>query len=31
MEKIQEMLEQKFKSYEENINSYLAASDELNR
>ena len=29
MEKIEEMLEQKFKSYEENIKSYLAANNEL--
>ena len=29
MEKIEEMLEQKFKSYEENIKSYLAANSEL--
>ena len=28
MEKIEEMLEQKFKSYEKNIKSYLAASNE---
>ena len=29
MEKIEEMLEQKFKSYEENIKSYLAVNNEL--
>ena len=29
MEKIEEMLEQMFKSYEENIKSYLAANNEL--
>ena len=29
IEKIEEMLEQKFKSYEENIKSYLAANNEL--
>ena len=29
MEKIEEMLEQKFKSYEENIKSYLPANNEL--
>ena len=29
MEKIEEMLEQKFKSYEENIKSYLASNSEL--
>ena len=29
MEKIEEMLEQKFESYEENIKSYLAANNEL--
>ena len=29
MEKIEEMLQQKFKSYEENIKSYLAANNEL--
>ena len=29
MEKIEEMLEQKFKSYEENIKSYLAGNNEL--
>ena len=29
MEKIEEMLEQKFKSYKENIKSYLAANNEL--
>ena len=29
MEKIEEVLEQKFKSYEGNINSYLAANNEL--
>ena len=31
MKKIEEMLEQKFKSYEENISSYLAANDGLLR
>ena len=29
MEKFEEILEQKFKSYEENIKSYLAANNEL--
>ena len=29
MEKIEEMLEQNFKLYEENIKSYLAANNEL--
>ena len=29
VEKIEEMLEQKFKSYEENIKSYLAVNNEL--
>ena len=29
MKKIEEMLEQKFKSYEKNIKNYLAANNEL--